>query len=650
MLRAEQRAREAGDHSHRYAYNANGDLESIVEADGRRTGFDYDEQRRLRAVTHAGGLRTTYRYDAGDRLVALDEGEVPHRFAYDAEGRLTRAKHGRAGATVYRYAEDGRLVEARSGAISTHYTYAPDRLTVTQTCGGVSVSAEFCYDADGRLSQLRTPGGHVLHHRWEAGTWSSVELAGRTLVHVQGSKRLLGNGLVDTAEYDEVDHRPLRLAGRTYEHGTDGRLARAGGVRYDYDEAGRLTGAAGDDASWRYDYDVLGCRVLEEPVRLSHDRHGRVVRKSRPDGDLTYRYDDAGHLVEVRRDSVTVGRLAYDHAGRLALAVLSGSVNRTERYLYAPDGALLAVTDETGAPVRIPVRTPHGVLAELTPTGVRYPRVDHIGTVHEVTDEAGALVAQLGYGPFGEPLQDNAVFGGRTYYPELGLYEFGARWYDPALGHFLTPDSHTARPDDARLVNPFHTGARQVGERGRWLSAWLKQPALRNQYAFCGDDPVNRFDPDGHWSFGWFLLSLLGAIWTLPNTLFGMLIEITCLISEPIRWILSALGTAEGWQAVGFDAAASGNLNAFALVFIGGWMGTLGDGAAGFQAITFGNVFFLNRKHTGTATSIYEHELRHTNQYGWFGPLFLIVYLIDIIANGYDGSWLEGDAAAHEVP
>ncbi|GAB3436856.1 RHS repeat domain-containing protein [Flindersiella endophytica] len=643
MLRAERRAREAGEHSHRYDFDANGDLRSIVEADGRCTSFGYDEQRRLSSVTDCNGLRTCYRYDDADRLTAVDDGDVPHRFTYDSDGRLSRTTHGRSGGSVYRYTGDGRLAEARAGAISTSYAYADTGsgagVTVTQTLAGVGISAELSYDADGRLCELRTPGGHVLRHRWEAGAWSSVELAGRAL----------GNGLPDVAEYDKVDHRPLRVAGHTYEYTADGRLATDGKLRFGYDDRGRLSGATGD-VCWQYDYDATGDRVLPEPVRLSYDRHGRVVHQSRPDGDLTYRYDDAGQLVEVRRDSVTVGRMAYDHAGRLALAILGSAAERTERYLYAPDGTLLAVTDENGAPVRIPVRTPHGLLAELTPEGVRYLRVDHIGTVHAVTGESGELLAQLGYGPFGEPLQDAAVFGGRTYYPELGLYDFGARWYDPALGRFLTPDNHTARPDDARLVSPFRTGARQAGERARWLPAWLNQPALRDRYAFCGNDPVNRFDPDGHWSFGWFLLSLLGAIWTLPNTLFGMLIEITCLISEPIRWILSALGTAESWQAVGFDAAASGNLNAFALVFIGGWMGTLGDGAAGFQAITFGNVFFLNRKHTGTATSIYEHELRHTNQYGWFGPLYLIVYLIDIIANGYDGSWLEGDAFAHEVP
>ena len=70
------------------------------------------------------------------------------------------------------------------------------------------------------------------------------------------------------------------------------------------------------------------------------------------------------------------------------------------------------------------------------------------------------------------------------------------------------------------------------------LDDWLRRPRLRNRYALCGNDPVNASDPDGHWSFGGFVLSLLGAIWTLPNTVAGLLIEITCLVGEVLRWIV----------------------------------------------------------------------------------------------------------------
>jgi hypothetical protein len=193
---------------------------------------------------------------------------------------------------------------------------------------------------------------------------------------------------------------------------------------------------------------------------------------------------------------------------------------------------------------------------------------------------------------------------------------------------------------------------------------------VRNRLAYCCNDPVNRFDPNGHWSFGGVLLSVLGAIWTLPNTLFGLAVEITCLVGEVVRWIvwLCSLGSVS-WETPGLDGAASGRLNAFALVFTGGWLGSFES----LLGITFGNVFFINRKwkesgayqgldemvkpkaYDGSVSIpkddvLYEHELRHVNQYSWFGPFFHLglplfgVYEWDVIFNGYQDAWLEKNA------
>ncbi|HNB47489.1 MAG TPA: hypothetical protein PLL72_25180, partial [Burkholderiaceae bacterium] len=263
-------------------------------------------------------------------------------------------------------------------------------------------------------------------------------------------------------------------------------------------------------------------------------------------------------------------------------------------------------------------------------------------------------------------------FGGRRYEPALGLYRFGARWYDPWARCFLSADDHTAAPDDVRLVHPLITGATQVALRQRLLAGWLRQPSTRDRFGFCHGDPVNRVDPNGHWSFGGVLLSLLGALWTLPNTLFGLLIEVTCLVGEVVRWLVWLFSAGNvSWATPGFDVAASGRLNAFALVFRGGWLGSFRS----LQGITFGNVFFVYHDwesipalsgtnpvsppaYDGTVQipaneTLYEHELRHTNQYGWFGPFFHLglpvfgVYVWDVIFHGYQDAWLERDARDH---
>ena len=121
---------------------------------------------------------------------------------------------------------------------------------------------------------------------------------------------------------------------------------------------------------------------------------------------------------------------------------------------------------------------------------------------------------------------------------------------------------------------------------------------------------------------------------------FGLLLEITCLVGEVLRWLvwLVSIGNVS-WETPGFDVAASGRLNAFALVFKGGWLGFFES----LLGITFGNVFFVYGKwdeqpyssgpgdvyppaYDGKVAipkneALYEHELRHTNQYASFRAL-----------------------------
>jgi RHS repeat-associated protein len=81
------------------------------------------------------------------------------------------------------------------------------------------------------------------------------------------------------------------------------------------------------------------------------------------------------------------------------------------------------------------------------------------------------------YGPYGNPRITNAatVPTGRGYInerfdAETGLQYLHARYYDPELGRFLSPD---------------------------WWDPW-KEGVDINRYAYAGNDPINFSDPNGH--------------------------------------------------------------------------------------------------------------------------------------------------------
>lgn len=738
-----ERVSEWGGGESGYQYDAAGDLIGITEANGRQRRYTYDDRRRLVQVEQDGRRMTRYRYDdALDRLVEVQTGpsgpQTGTRYQFDAQGRVAAIRHGEADVSVYRYDEAGRVRLARTAHVTTSWRYGADgRVSaIEQSLAGVTLRAELHYDAQGRLAAMRLPGSQqALDYCWDAqGRPQSVAIGGDVLVRfgyddaVKTTTVELGNGVTERSAAHPLDGRALslhvqagdcQLLARRITYSPAGEILSDGEQVYRYDGLGRVIetatpphryvydamdnliscGEAGMETHFTHDAQGRLLRATDQtgmPTDFAHDRWGRLVQRNGPDGVWDYCYDDGGLLQEVRHEQVTVARFLYDHKGRLVWAKVE---ERTERYLYGDADELLAVTDEQGAPVRLLVRTPLGVHAEihgaLGAGDVFFRHSDERGTLRLVTDAAGELCARFAYDPFGRPLTPPAAdqiphrsaaghplvlppqsFTGRDWYAALGLYYFGARWYDPGLRRFLSPDSYTGAPDDVRLVSPLHAASRQAALRGQILGDWLKQPRVRNAYAFCGNDPIGRVDPNGHWSFGGVLLMLLGVIWTLPNTLLGILIEITCLVGEVIRWLvwLFSAGRAS-WETPGFDAAASGRLNAFALVFTGGWLGSF----SGLLGITFGNVFFVykqweaspyiaalpdpifppaynGRESIARGRMLYEHELRHTNQYGWFGPFYHFglplfgVYEWDMIIKGYRNAWTERDARAHAEP
>jgi RHS repeat-associated protein len=134
---------------------------------------------------------------------------------------------------------------------------------------------------------------------------------------------------------------------------------------------------------------------------------------------------------------------------------------------------------------------------EMTST-VHYLHRDRLGSLTEVTDKDKNVVGRARYDAYGHILSNTIpltlttrLYAWSDYDPATGLYKIGARWYDPQLGVWLTPDSVV--PD---VNNP---------------KAW-------NPYAFNYQNPVQYVDPSGHipiWDIldiGFFASSLVSFV------------------------------------------------------------------------------------------------------------------------------------------
>ncbi|MER8409672.1 RHS repeat-associated core domain-containing protein, partial [Mesorhizobium sp. M1307] len=118
-------------------------------------------------------------------------------------------------------------------------------------------------------------------------------------------------------------------------------------------------------------------------------------------------------------------------------------------------------------------RYPHPDI-KVTGTTKAFLHRDHLASVRMVTDATGAIVEATNYATYGERLntgfQTQKSYIGERFDPETGLLYLNARYMDPLLGRFISPDEW----------DPTLPG---VGT---------------NRYAYAQNDPVNKGDQNGH--------------------------------------------------------------------------------------------------------------------------------------------------------
>ncbi len=101
---------------------------------------------------------------------------------------------------------------------------------------------------------------------------------------------------------------------------------------------------------------------------------------------------------------------------------------------------------------------------------------DHLASTVLETNIQGTVIGRYTYKPYGELLVETGDapdfgFTGQRYEADFRIYDYGARFYDPAIGRFLGPDSFVPEPGD---------------------------PQSLNRYSYVRNNPLSRIDPDGN--------------------------------------------------------------------------------------------------------------------------------------------------------
>jgi RHS repeat-associated protein len=186
-------------------------------------------------------------------------------------------------------------------------------------------------------------------------------------------------------------------------------------------------------------------------------------------GDVaeSYRYDCSGNLIQTRDSSGTVlFDYSWDNSGRLAQVIdrRSGAA-RTSRFRYDPAGQRVAKVDPDGAVTvylggtemrydpgkpaggRLSVARSYGSVVRGHDGRVSFVASNHQGSNTAALVVGGGAAPSIGitrYRPYGEIREGEGVndraFLNQVHDADIGLHYLNARYYNPAIGQFISVD------------------------------------------------------------------------------------------------------------------------------------------------------------------------------------------------------------------
>ncbi len=403
-----------------WTYDAHGNVASArlqvsgaasLDATARYTYNNLNEIARIDLPEGSPLAAVTYRYDDQGHIVAIGvpgQDDAIARYTWNAEGQLQSAQRGRL-AELWNYDSPGCVL-----------------LHQASVDGALAFCQAFAYTADSQIEQRTTV---------QAQATTEVAYA------YDGQQRLasatVAGGGVGALSIDSIDAN-----GNLWAATVDGiALSIPCGDGND-----RLASAQfGEGAPQSFHYDASGRPTDWRGLALGYDPALAAVATIAASGADTVRYARGLNNQRVLRQQGAGQRLYFCGAGNTPLMIWNDG--KPQLCIWGPDG-LAAVHD--GA--------------------LQYPVSDHQHSVWAVFDAQGQALRRFDYAAYGAPLAGAGedwwfLYAGKEYDAGTGLYDFGARLYDPLLMRFLGPDP-----------------ARQFA----------------SPYVFASNNPLNCMDPSGN--------------------------------------------------------------------------------------------------------------------------------------------------------
>jgi RHS repeat-associated protein len=519
-----------------YQYNVLGNLTDVYDAFnydpasgqwtglGNHTEIHYDPLSRKDSMNDPDMGSWTYSYDASGNLISqIDAKNQVIYFQYDAINRIRQKDYGTQkmlgnGDVVYTYDEiwstnsKGRLttVTDASGAEKYYYDTTGRTTTLIKTVDGVNYQTDTTYDELGRMTSLRYPDNETVSYHYDAGGHlSSIPgyVAYSNFTALGQPQNIAYNNGVTTVQQYYATHKRLYsittngpqggLQNLSYEYDNAGNVSTISDLiepnrtqTFTYDDINRLRFAGSSVyGTLEFRYNEIGNMTYNSRVSTSNYIYWKDVFGTKPHavyqaGSNTYQYDANGNVSA--RNGVTI---IYDYDNR---PTNIGSTTFTYDFSgqrVKKNGTVYVgkLYECNGSSCVKYVFAGSNRIVSKSSSNTFYYHTDHLGSSSIITNSAGNKVQETYYYPFGETRYNSGSathykFTGQEEDPETGLYYYGARYYDPVIARFISPDVF--------VQSPFN-------------------PQMLNRYSYTINNPLRYTDPSGHFILGRFLKSFL---------------------------------------------------------------------------------------------------------------------------------------------
>jgi RHS repeat-associated protein len=377
----------------------------------------YDNRSRLTQLTYPNGSIVQRTYTTRSQLHTVRYlGTIVDTRTYDDGGRLNTSTYANGAVVSFAYRNDNlptsiATTHAGSPNIGTYsYTWDANKNktgeTITSTMSGFGFSTGATgYDDEDRLQTWNRTNG-TMNQAWTlsaVGNWNNFTSAGST--------------------WNRTHSNAHEFTGFT--GASTGTLA--------YDVKGNQTSRPS----------TLSAPALNLDWNFDNQLRGADTNGSAGSLEVTFEYDALGRRVSRSHSS---GNVVYVHAGQQVIADYArGAVTSspTYRYVYA-DYVDEPIVRHTGTATTLPT----------TGDNALYYHRNQQYSIIGLTNAAGTLVERYSYSAYGtlgiyaangtvrtsSTYANRYTYTGREYDPDLNLYHFRARWYDPATGGFISRD------------------------------------------------------------------------------------------------------------------------------------------------------------------------------------------------------------------